>query len=114
MMVIAVITIIFTTLLCTLCYYGVFREEVLEDLEVYTRLLSGMENLEEYSDQLLDADIRMTIIDQNGEPVFDNEADIAGMGNQSERAEIKEAYEKGEGHSERVSSLSLKPGLPFN
>ena len=109
MMVIAAIAIIFTTILCTLCYYKVFTEEVMDDLEAYTRLLAGMsvDEIKDYTEELLKSDIRMTVIDPEGEVLYDNMADISEMGNQQSRAEIVEAYEKGEGRSVRRSE-SLK------
>lgn len=109
MMVIAAIAIIFTTILCTLCYYKVFTEEVMDDLEAYTRLLAGMsvDEIKDYTEELLKSDIRMTVIDPEGEVLYDNMADISDMGNQQSRAEIVEAYEKGEGRSVRRSE-SLK------
>ena len=109
MMVVAAIAIVFTALLCTICYYKFFQEEVMDDLEAYTRLLSDMsfEECEKYEPELTEAGIRMTIIDKDGNVIFDNVADVADMENHRSRAEIQEAYKKGEGHSVRTSE-SLK------
>ena len=109
MMVVAAIAIIFTAVLCTVCYYRVFREEVMDDLEAYTRLLAGMslEECEENEAELTKAGIRMTIIDKEGNVIFDNVADISGLENHRSRAEIQEAYKSGEGRSVRKSE-SLK------
>ena len=109
MMVVAAIAIVFTALLCTICYYKFFQEEVMDDLEAYTRLLSDMsfEECEKYEPELTEAGIRMTIIDKDGNVIFDNVADVADMENHRSRAEIQEAYKKGEGNSVRTSE-SLK------
>ena len=105
MMVIASIAIIFTTILCTICYYRVFREEVMNDLEAYTKLLADVnpDRLKDYADELSKAGIRMTVIDTNGDVAFDNVADVSGLENHKSRLEIMEAYQTGEGHSIRKS-----------
>lgn len=115
MMVIASIAIIFTTILCTFCYYRVFREEVMDDLEAYTKLLADVnpERLEDYAEELSKAGIRMTVIDKNGNVAFDNVADITGLENHKSRIEIKEAYQKGEGYSIRESQSMKKSNFYY-
>ncbi|MBR6402135.1 MAG: ATP-binding protein [Eubacterium sp.] len=105
MMIVATIAILFTALLSTFCYYRVFQEEVLEDLEVYARILSDMDSVEseKYAEELSKSEIRMTIISENGEVIFDNVADVSGLENHRSRAEIKAAYSVGEGYSVRKS-----------
>lgn len=106
-MIVASIAIILTAVLCTFAYYRVFREEVLEELAAYTRLLSDAdpENISEYANELSKADIRLTLIDKNGEVIFDNVAsDVESLENHRSRAEISDAIENGEGYSIRRSS----------
>ncbi len=121
-MIITTIAIILTSVLCTAAYYRVFREEVMDDLKVYTKLLADadffveptsdlyssddfdIEKITRYAKELSKSDIRMTLIDSNGDVVFDNVADITGLENHKSRVEIADAYNKGEGESIRRSS----------
>lgn len=50
------------------------------------------------------SDIRVTIIDINGDVILDNKNDISGMENHADRPEIIQAFEKGNGSSTRFSS----------
>ncbi|MCR5587192.1 MAG: two-component sensor histidine kinase [Lachnospiraceae bacterium] len=137
-MLIVTIAIVLTSILCTLAYYKVFREEVIEDLKAYTNLLAetdfvngdsssednlesenstssenslesgkshyNLEKIQSYADNLSKAGIRVTIIESDGDVIFDNVADISELENHRDRAEIADAYEKGEGSSIRRSS----------
>ena len=121
-MIITTIAIILTSVLCTAAYYRVFREEVMEDLKAYTKLLADtdflvdntsnttlgedydIEKITRYAKELSKSDIRMTLIDSNGDVVFDNVADITELENHKSRIEIADAYNKGEGESVRRSS----------
>lgn len=121
-MIITTIAIILTSILCTVVYYRVFREEVMEDLKAYTKLLSDadfiveesqdnyesdkfdIDKITRYAKELSKSDIRMTLIDSNGDVVFDNVADISELENHKSRIEIADAYDKGEGESIRRSS----------
>lgn len=120
--IITTIAIILTSVLCTVAYYRVFKEEVMEDLKAYTKLLADtdllidndpdidtnedydIEKITRYAGELSKSDIRMTLIDSNGDVVFDNVADITGLENHKSRVEIADAYSKGEGESIRRSA----------
>ena len=107
-MLIAAAAIILTTVLSTFTYYQVFKEEVMEDLAVYTRLLrdtdaiNNRQKLDHYASLLSDADIRLTVIQNDGSVLFDNVVSNE-LENHSSRAEIISAREKGEGSSIRKS-----------
>lgn len=103
---IAGIAILFTTLLITLVFYDLFRRQVLEDLKAYTLLVRENDdtvNLQQIGDELYQYGIRLTLIGNNGEVVFDNEADLGQMENHNTRPEIVQALENGEGQAVRRS-----------
>ena len=108
-MIISTAAILLTAFFCTYAYYRVFREEVVENLKVYCRLLSESAVLEDdnalnrYADELYEDNIRLTLVGKDGEVIFDNMAKVEDLNNHKNRAEIEEAMEYGEGSSVRRS-----------
>lgn len=108
-MIISTAAILLTAFFCTYAYYRVFREEVVENLKVYCRLLSESALLEDdkamsrYADEMYDDNIRLTLVSKTGEVLFDDMANAEDLSNHRNRAEIEEAMEKGEGSSVRRS-----------
>ena len=107
-MLIAAAAIILTTILSTFTYYQIFKEEVMEDLAAYTRLLrdtdaiNDRQQLDHYASLLSEADTRLTVIRKDGSVLFDNVV-TDELENHSSRSEIIAAQEKGEGSSIRRS-----------
>lgn len=103
---IAVLAIFLTLSLITLVYYELFDRQVLEDLRAYTMLLKEYESVEELSgaaEYLMQYDMRLTLVDGQGNVLLDNEADSGRMDNHSMRPEIRQAAEQGEGQAVRHS-----------
>lgn len=103
---IATLAIGCTMVLLTFVYYDLFRKQVLEDLRAYGMLMrdsEAIEQVEELGSELDDCGIRLTLIDADGNVLFDNEADQASMENHRERPEIIEALQDGEGYVVRKS-----------
>ena len=108
-MIISTAAIFMTAVFCTFACYRVFTGEVIDNLRISSRLLSEKKDITEeavlkrYADELYDDDFRMTLINKEGDVVFDNVAKVEGLENHKNRAEIVEAMEKGEGYSVRRS-----------
>ena len=108
-MVLSTAAILMTAVFCTLAYYRVFRDEVLENLEICIRLLSekemieNKESLEANAEKLYD-DLRLTLIRPDGSVVFDSVAKPEELDNHKDRVEIEQAMKKGEGKSIRRSA----------
>ena len=108
-MILSTAAILMTAVFCTLAYYNVLREEVMDNLKVCARLLSdkmminGEEALEDYAHDLYD-DFRLTLIRPDGSVAFDNVAKIEGLDNHKVRVEINQAMKEGEGESVRRSA----------
>lgn len=103
---IAIAAIFSTMLLITLVYYDLFRGQVMEDLKTYAKLLSRHGDIQEVQaagEEARADGIRITIVDQNGQVVYDNEVDRYDMENHRERPEIAEALAEGEGQTVRRS-----------
>lgn len=105
MILIATVTILLTMVLITVVYYDLFRKQVLEDLKSYGLLLSNCSTVEEIEKNgaPVDSDLRLTLIDSEGQVLYDNEADSVAMGNHSSRPEIQKAMKDGEGEAVRNS-----------
>ena len=91
-----------TTVLMTLLTYSMFERRVAEDLRLDARMLARQ--LKEYGDfdDLRDM-LRVTIVAPDGAVLLDNQADPAGMENNLDRPEIRQALAEGEGSDVRES-----------
>jgi len=109
-MILSTAAILLTAVFCTLAYYNVFRQEVMDNLKICIRLLSEKEmikekeTLESYAEKLYDDDFRLTLIRPDGRVVFDNVAKVEGLDNHKSRVEIEQAMKEGEGESIRRSA----------
>ena len=91
MILIATVTILLTMVLITVVYYDLFRKQVLEDLKSYGSLLKSCSSVEEIeaNGAPVESDLRLTLINGDGQVLYDNEADSVAMGNHSSRPEIR-------------------------
>ena len=101
--------ILLTLIMVSTVFYGIFKKEIISQLDNDAKILSGSQFFEVHDvdkvepHALLD-NLRVTIVDQKGNVLYDNYADPHTMGNHSERPEIMEALNKGEGMSIRRST----------
>lgn len=88
--------------------YGYLGDKVDEEMQneailVETAInINGPEYLENIDDQNIQS--RITLISENGDVLFDSDANSDIMSNHLEREEVKEAIENGEGYAVRHSS----------
>lgn len=104
--VIALLAIGLTTGLLTVVYYGLFRSQITADLKDYTVLVREMQadmGIEALGRGLSQREIRLTLVDSQGNVLYDNEVDSENLENHGDRPEIREALETGEGQSVRRS-----------
>ncbi len=101
-----------TMVLSVMVFYELFKKEIMKELVTYTHILSSKESLSELDtigDRLTAGDgLRITVISSDGQAVYDNMADIAGMENHVNRPEIIQAFEKGYGEDVRQSETLKK------
>ncbi|NCC66949.1 MAG: two-component sensor histidine kinase, partial [Clostridia bacterium] len=91
-------------------YFAFIQEEYLA--EQTCLIARGVEGKgEEYFDGLETKNYRITWIAADGTVLFDTAADAATMENHADRAEIKAAFEDGEGESSRTSSTLAEKTL---
>ncbi len=104
---VTVIAILITTILTTIVFYQLFKNEIMRDLKAYTNVLksTGIFSEEsEISDVHLDNDdLRITLISADGDVLYDNVVPVSVMTNHWNRPEIEDAFTKGEGYAVRLS-----------
>lgn len=115
---IALIAVLSATIGLTLVYYNPFQTRVINDLALYTRLLSdtgvfqaayaGEADVNAYAESsalegLMHDNPRITWISADGTVLYDNGADVSGLPNHLDRPEIRDAVLNGSGESVRRS-----------
>ncbi len=111
LMLIATLAICCTMLLITFVYYDIFRRQVIEDLRAYTVWVDDNEDgerIRQIGAKLKEHGIRITLALQEGQVVYDNEADYTQMSNHGDRPEMIQAMEDGEGQAVRRSETLAK------
>lgn len=104
---ISVLAIVLTTVLITAVNYSLFYSQVIGDLKDCSTILREAVNegkgLEQQGKGMADLEIRVTLVDFQGQVLYDNEVSSNTLENHIDRPEIKEAFEKGEGECVRKS-----------
>ncbi len=100
-MIIASLAILFTLGLVTGTFYGLFKRQIFEDLKTYTQILKSMQFQENNS--VIADNLRVTVIDKDGNVVYDTKAAADVMENHGERPEVQSARKQGEGEAVRIS-----------
>lgn len=103
---IAILSMLLTMTLILIVYYDLFQQQVMDELKTVARMLSNVENLSEYSVRDYDTEVdnmRITLLDKEGNVIYDTDADASVLDNHAGRPEIAAAYEHGEGEAIRMS-----------
>ena len=92
---IAAVAIILTSIFATFTYYRIFQTEVFGSLRTCAHVLA--ERIPEDESELgsytvVEEELRITLIGEDGTVYMDTNADIGGMSNHGERPEIKQAF----------------------
>ncbi len=100
------LAIILTTFFTTCLFYDFFQKEVWDSLKIYANILVSTatfdeKELEQYEEEI--NNLRITLIEENGTVIYDNDADITFMDNHRKRPEINKAFLEGEGYASRNS-----------
>lgn len=107
-LVVCVITLI--TIVSSISFSSIYeKNEIIELQNECSLVIKGYE-LEDisYLESIEDSSLRVTLIDLDGNVIFDNQLDESEMENHASREEFKEAKENGYGISKRYSSSLLK------
>lgn len=103
---IASLAILLTLGLTIAIYFQLMQKQIMEDLRTHVHILSSSDYVLEYLEDNYDPakdQLRVTVVKEDGEVLYESGADAKGMENHMARPEIKEAVEKGEGKAVRRS-----------
>ena len=110
-MLIAAIAIVATAACAMVLFYSMLLGQIFDDLKANTHVIANMDYKElplAFEEQLGEDGLRITLVDSDGTVLYDSVEDAANMENHSERPEIKEALETGEGRGMRKSATLAK------
>ena len=103
---ISIALMLLTMSVTIIVFYGLFSEQVMDDLKTHVHILRTTEVVLEYVEKDFDPKIdnlRITVIDKNGEVKYDSNADIGTMDNHGDRPEVYQAMKNGAGEDHRKS-----------
>ena len=106
-LIMSVTAIILTLVISTLVSYEVLKDEVMEDLHTYARVLvetGAFSDMDHISYDAKKDGLRVTVIAEDGSVEYDSNANASDMDNHEKRPEIEAAIESGEGSTIRRSS----------
>ena len=101
--ILTLICIILCTGITAYAFYNALQDEVFLDLRAHAEMLAD-EDLQNNPKEHISKDIRVTLINENGDAVFDTSADVSALENHNERPEVIGAFANGEGQAARKSS----------
>lgn len=109
-MMLTLVAILATITISISIFYSAFKQEVLQDLRMYAQLMVDTGVWDNVSDSAQNPDkqrgygkLRVTLVDSDGDVIYDNDSITGEMKNHKDRPEIAEAMEKGEGFAIRQS-----------
>lgn len=107
-LVVCVITLI--TIVSSISFSSIYEKNEIIELQNECSLVIKGYKLDDisYLESIEDSSLRVTLIDLEGNVIFDNQLNESEMENHSSREEFKEAKENGYGISKRYSSSLLK------
>jgi two-component system phosphate regulon sensor histidine kinase PhoR len=106
MSVISIIVMLLSIFVTVGILYGQFIQQIMEDLKTNVRILKSTEAVLEYVEKNYDPNIdnlRITVIDADGNVKYDSNVDSKKMENHKNREEVAEALENGSGQAIRKS-----------
>lgn len=111
---ISVLSVIMAVLLTTALLYNNSIEKLNAEITTETRMIAEAVELsgERFLDESeFDRNIRVTWIDSDGKVLYDSEQSLTALDDHSDRKEVHEALEKGEGSADRFSDTILEKTL---
>ena len=102
MMYVAVMAIFATVIALTAIFYNLLKEQVFDDLRSYALILEKT-GTSQLPDKDRDSVLRITLVGNDGQVLFDSVADEKEMENHAARKEIRQAFSEGEGKAIRRS-----------
>ena len=101
----ALVAILATMFFVTIKFNELFRQQMMDDLKLYTQILQeeSMEDIFRIAERMQVDELRITMLDEQGQVLWDSFAAVEGLDNHSSRPEIVAAMKSGEGEAIRHS-----------
>ncbi len=104
---IALIATVITLFMTVYVFYGLFKDEVSDELRMYAHIFVNSQDAKEcieITEEYIKQDkIRVTVIDTDGDVIYDSSVDIKKLDNHADRPEVEQAMLLGEGEVVRKS-----------
>lgn len=119
LLVTSALAILLTLLFALFVFYGIFRGQVMHDLETdalafkSTHIFDNVETIHPDIYVLKTESLRITVVDEEGLVLFDSDADAAAMENHLNRPEIQDALMNGTGEASRPSETMAKDSFYY-
>ena len=111
-LIMSVTAIILTLVISTLVSYEVLKDEVMEDLHTYARVLvetGAFSDMYHISYDAKEDGLRVTVIAEDGSVEYDSNANASDMDNHEKRPEIEAAIESGRGkHDPQIQHIGAQ------
>ena len=111
---IAALAILLTIGLTFWAYFMMLQKQIFQDLQTDVHVLASSDYIVETLEQNYDANadgLRITLVDADGNVLYESKANASKMKNHMERPEIQQALKNGEGkatrHSNTIGTLSF-------
>lgn len=121
-MMLAFIAIFTTVVMSTVVFYNLLKKEVKDELITCSDIIMQSSDIKNYvssdnknlsSINFTSSNLRITIIDEKGNAVFDSDANAEAMENHNERPEVLQAHNNGSGYSVRTSQTLGKSAFYY-
>lgn len=102
----ALLAIMSTMLFVTITFNDLFKQQMMDDLQLYADFIEKYETVEDIAsvaEDMKTEGLRVTLLDNAGTVVLDSEAEVSQMDNHAKRPEIEKALTEGEGQAIRMS-----------
>lgn len=112
-LIIASVAIVITLVLTVTVFYEQYKKEVLDNLECAAHILQESGTFDDVQNEKVDfapeiKNMRITVIDSNGQVLYDSIVDAETLDNHIDRPEVQEALNSGIGKTVRKSSTMKK------
>lgn len=108
--VVSAMAVVITAIASMTLFYNIFKKQVFDDIKAYSHVIQLVDDnfweKQKNQERIYRDGLRITLIEENGNVVYDSMADERLMENHGNRPEVKKALEKGEGTAVRWSATS--------
>ncbi|MDD5829491.1 MAG: two-component sensor histidine kinase, partial [Lachnospira sp.] len=121
-MMLAFIAIFTTVVMSTVVFYNMLKSEVKDELITCSEIIMQSSDIKNYvssenknlsSINFTSNNLRITIIDENGNAIFDSDVNAEALENHNERPEVLQAHNSGSGYSVRTSQTLGKSAFYY-